>query len=88
VFAPALMIVGPNLRPRVWLPAKFGLGPLSVAAWRFLRWSMAIAFTVFPVELIYFLAPNIRQQFRRTLPGAIIAVGATPEEATEPRGGR
>jgi len=30
---------------------------------------------VLAVELIYFLAPNVKQMFKRTLPGAIIAVG-------------
>ncbi len=27
------------------------------------------------MELIYFLAPNVKQRFTRTLPGAVIAVG-------------
>jgi membrane protein len=30
---------------------------------------------VVAVELIYYLAPNVKQKFTRTLPGAVIAVG-------------
>lgn len=40
-----------------------------------MRWSIAVAFTVLALELIYFLAPNVKQKIKRTLPGAIIAVG-------------
>lgn len=69
----ALMLLGPNFGG--WLAAKVGLSTIFAAIWPYLRWSIAIAFTVLAVELIYFLAPNVRQKFTRTLPGAIIAVG-------------
>jgi len=48
---------------------------LNGGPWPYLRWTIAIVFTVLAVELIYFLAPNVKQRFTRTLPGAIIAVG-------------
>ena len=73
VLALALMVVGPNFGG--WLAAKVHLGSVFVFAWPYLRWSIAIAFTVLAVEFIYFLAPNVKQRFRRTLPGAVVAVG-------------
>jgi len=73
VIALALMLVGPNFGG--WLATKVGLGSAFATLWPYLRWSIAIAFTVLSIELIYFLAPNIRQKFRKTLPGAAIAVG-------------
>lgn len=73
VIALALMLVGPNFGG--WLAAKIGLGSAFATLWPFLRWSIAIAFTVLSIELIYFLGPNIQQRFRKTLPGAAIAVG-------------
>lgn len=73
VVALAVMLVGPNFGG--WLAAKVGLGSVFVALWPYLRWSMAVAFAVLAVEFIYFLAPNVRQRFRKTLPGAAVAVG-------------
>jgi len=72
VIALALMLVGPDFGG--WLAAKVGLGSVFIAVWPYLRWSIAIAFAVLAIELIYFLAPNVRQRFRRTLPGAALAV--------------
>jgi len=48
---------------------------LNGGTWPYLRWTIAIVFTVLAGELLYFLAPNVNQRFTRTLPGAIIAVG-------------
>jgi len=73
IVALALMLVGPNFGG--WLAGKVGLGSVFAAIWPYLRWSIAVIFTVLAVELIYFLAPNVKQRFTRTLPGAVIAVG-------------
>lgn len=73
VIALALMLLGPNFGG--WLAAKIGLGSAFATLWPYLRWTIAIAFTVLAIELIYFLAPNVHQRFRKTLPGAAIAVG-------------
>lgn len=73
IFALAIMLVGPNFGN--WLAAKIGMGSLFGMLWPYLRWAIELAFTVLSVELIYFLAPNVQQSFRNTLPGAAIAVG-------------
>jgi membrane protein len=73
VIALALMLVGPNFGG--WLAAKVGFGSVFVALWGYMRWSIAIAFAVIAIEFIYFFAPNVKQRFRRTLPGAAVAVG-------------
>jgi membrane protein len=73
IVALALMLVGPNCGG--WLAGKVGLGSVFAVIWPYLRWSIAVIFTVLAVELIYFLAPNVKQRFTRTLPGAVIAVG-------------
>ena len=72
VIALALMLVGPNFG--AWVAAKVGLGSVFVSIWGYMRWSVAIVFAVLAIEFIYFLAPNVRQRFRRTLPGAAVAV--------------
>lgn len=73
IIAFALMLVGPNFGG--WLAGKVGLSTMFAVIWPYLRWSIAVAFTVLAVELTYFLAPNVKQKFLRTLPGAVIAVG-------------
>src|SRR4029079_13991218 len=56
--------------------AKFNLSPAVLAAWRTLRWGIAAAFAVLAVELIFHFGPNLKQRFRDSLPGAIVAVAA------------
>lgn len=68
----AVMIVGPRFGD--WLAAHLGLSTVFAAIWPALRWTIAISFTVLAVELIYYLAPNVKQRFASTLPGAILSV--------------
>ena len=74
VLALAVMIVGPQFGG--WLAGKLELGSVFTAVWPYLRWTVSIGFTVLGVELLYFLAPNIRQRFLASLPGACLAVGS------------
>jgi membrane protein len=53
---------------------KIGLGGAFIFTWKFVRWPIALALVVVSIEIIYFLAPNVRQCFRHTLTGAIVAV--------------
>jgi len=69
VIALGLLLAGPSLG--AWSTATFRLGTL----WPYVRWAVAITCTVLAVELLYFVAPNVKQGFLSTLPGAMIAVG-------------
>lgn len=68
----AVMLVGPRFGD--WLATKLELSAVFVAIWPALRWIIAICFTVLAVELLYFLAPNVKQRFAATLPGAVVSV--------------
>jgi membrane protein len=68
----AVMIVGPRFG--AWLAARVYLSREFVLLWPTLHWVIAITFTLLTVELLYFLAPNVKQRFLATLPGAILAV--------------
>jgi membrane protein len=72
LMALAVMIVGPRFGD--WLAAHFAASSAFAAIWPAIHWTVAISFTVLAVELIYFLAPNVRQRFVATLPGAILSV--------------
>src|SRR5579863_674063 len=69
VIALGLLLVGPSLS--AWLAKTIGAKIL----WPYGRWIVAIGCTIIAVELLYFVAPNVKQRFVSTLPGAVIAVG-------------
>jgi membrane protein len=59
-----------------WFTGEFDLSPAVLAAWRNLRWGIAAAFAVLALELLYHFGPNVKQRFRDSLTGAIVAVAA------------
>jgi len=73
LLALSVMIVGPRFGE--WLAARVHLSNVFVLLWPYIHWTTAIGFTVLAVEALYFLAPNVKQRFLATLPGAVLAVG-------------
>ncbi|HET7207850.1 MAG TPA: YihY/virulence factor BrkB family protein [Terriglobales bacterium] len=70
--AVGLMVEGTHLG--IWLTGRFGLNPALLAIWRYFRWGIAVAFAVLAVELLYHFGPDLKQRFRSSLPGALVAV--------------
>ena len=68
----AVMIAGPQLG--AWLCAKLHLSRVLAVAWPFIHWMLAIGFNVLAIECLYYLAPNVKQRFKSTVPGAVLAV--------------
>lgn len=73
LIALGVMIVGPDFG--TWLAARLHLSWLFAFAWPYIHWFVAVGFTILSVEWLYFLAPNVKQRFWSTLPGAVLAVG-------------
>jgi len=67
-----VIIVGPHFGE--FLAAHLGLSHLFADAWPFLRYTLAVAFTVVAVMLLYRLAPNLKQSYWQTVPGAVVSV--------------
>jgi len=67
-----VMIVGPQFGD--WLAARANLSWLLAKAWPYIHWTVAVVFTVLAVEALYFIAPNVKQRFWATLPGAVLSV--------------
>lgn len=67
-----VMVVGPRFGD--WLASRLGLSAVFAVMWPFLRWMLAICFTILAVEVLYYLAPNVKQRFGATLPGAVLSV--------------
>ena len=68
----AVMIVGPHFGE--WLTNRLHLSWILAAVWPYIHWTIAVGFAVLAVEFLYFWAPNVKQRFASTLPGAIVAV--------------
>jgi membrane protein len=73
LMALAVMMLGPRFGD--WLAAHLAASSTFAMIWPVVHWTIAISFTVLAVELIYFVAPNVKQRFAATLPGAILSVG-------------
>jgi membrane protein len=73
LLALSVMIVGPRFGE--WLAARVHLSSVFVFLWPYIHWSIAVGFTILAVEALYFLAPNVKQRFLATLPGAVLSVG-------------
>jgi membrane protein len=73
LIALSVMIVGPRFGE--WLSGRLHLSQLWIWSWPYIHWTLAVMFTIFAVEVLYFKAPNVKQRFWMTLPGALLAVG-------------
>ena len=67
-----VMIAGPHFGER--LTEHHQLSGLFAAAWPYIHWTISVGFTVLAVEFLYFIAPNVKQRFWSTLPGAVLSV--------------
>src|ERR1700737_2329953 len=69
----SVMVVGTRFGE--WLAVRVHLSDLFVLLWPYIHWTIAVGFAIVAIEVLYFLAPNVKQRFRATLPGAVFAVG-------------
>lgn len=68
----AVMVVGPRFGE--FLAAHLGLSWMFARVWPVLRYCLAFVFIVTAVVALYRIAPNVRQSYMQTLPGAIFSV--------------
>jgi len=69
----SVMVVGTRFGE--WLAARVHLSDFFVLLWPYIHWTIAVGFAIVAIEVLYFVAPNVKQRFRATLPGAVFAVG-------------
>lgn len=72
--AVSVMVVGPQFGE--WLAGRLHLAGFFIPLWPYIRWTIAVGFGVLAIEVLYYLAPNVKQSFRDTLPGAVLAVAS------------
>ena len=67
-----LMVVGPQAMN--WLAGQFGLEQSVVLVWSLLRWPLAVLMLILVIAGVYYLAPDVKQEFRFITPGSVLAV--------------
>ena len=72
ICAIALIVVGPAAGG--WLADRLSLSALFVRVWPLIHSAIAIAFSLFGLQLVYYLAPNVKQRFLTTMPGAVLSL--------------
>ncbi|MDF2446001.1 MAG: Inner rane protein YihY [Moraxellaceae bacterium] len=72
LLAAALMVTGPSVME--WIAGLVGLQDLIVTVWTWVRWPVAVVLLMLVVALIYYVAPDVEQQFRFITPGSVLAV--------------
>lgn len=72
IVAFALLIFGPQIGHA--LAAYIGLGDVFDTAWGAIRWPVALVLLTLVLAGIYYVAPNVEQDFRWLTPGSALAV--------------
>jgi membrane protein len=71
----ALILVVAGGHIAEWLTIHYGLGPVFPIGWKIIQWPVVLACMTFAFALIYYLAPDFREQAWQWLtPGAVIGV--------------
>ncbi|WP_434580057.1 YihY/virulence factor BrkB family protein [Pseudomonas sp. Z5-35] len=70
--AAALMVLGPQVMG--WIAAQVGLEEFIVTLWTLVRWPIIVFLLMVAVALIYYVMPDVKQEFRFITPGSVLAV--------------
>lgn len=57
-----------------WLVSRFGFGDLVITLFAIARWMIIVAALLLMFALVYYLAPDVEQEFRYITPGAVLGV--------------
>ncbi|EXF47005.1 ribonuclease BN [Pseudomonas sp. BAY1663] len=72
LLAAGLMVIGPQVIS--WLAEQVGLKDVVVLLWSWLRWPIAVLLMMLVVAVLYYVAPDVEQEFRFITPGSVLAV--------------
>lgn len=72
VVALVLLTFGPQLGG--WIADLVGLGRVFEMAWNILRWPVIVGLLVVALALVYYVAPDVEQQWQWITPGSACAV--------------
>ena len=70
--AAALMVTGPQVMS--WLASQIGLESIVVTLWTLARWPVIILLMMVAVASMYYVLPDVKQEFKFLTPGSVLAV--------------
>ncbi|MDH4568513.1 YihY/virulence factor BrkB family protein [Pseudomonas sp. BN414] len=70
--AAALMVTGPQVIN--WLSVQLGIEAVMVVLWEWLRIPVAVLLLMMVVAALYYLLPDVKQEFRFITPGSVLSV--------------
>lgn len=70
--AAGLMVTGPQVME--WLASQVGLQDIVVTLWAWLRWPVVVVLMMLVVAVLYYVTPDVEQEFRFITPGSVLAV--------------
>ena len=72
LIAAALMVLGPQVMG--WIAAQIGMEEFIVTVWTIARWPVVVILLMVAVAVIYYVMPDVKQDFRFITPGSVLAV--------------
>ncbi len=67
-----LMVLGPQAME--WLADMVGLRDVVVVLWTWVRWPLVVILLMLLVAVLYYVTPDVEQEFRFITPGSVLAV--------------
>lgn len=72
IVAMILLTFGPQIGG--WIAGYMGLGSLFEVAWNLLRWPVVGCFLIFAMAVLYYVGPDVEQEWKWITPGSVWAV--------------
>lgn len=72
ILALLFMILGPQVLE--WLTGLVALDEAYITIWAWLRWPVAVILLMLTISIVYYAAPNVKQDFRNIIPGSVLSV--------------
>ncbi|TFW05734.1 YihY/virulence factor BrkB family protein [Oxalobacteraceae bacterium OM1] len=70
--AAAMFVLGPQVVQ--WIANHVGIEQYLVELWKWLRWPVMVLLLTFAAATVYYVAPDVEQEFRFITPGAMLSV--------------
>jgi membrane protein len=72
IVAAGMFVLGPEVVQ--WIAQQLGLEQILVLVWTWIRWPIVVLLLTLAAATVYYVAPDVEQEFRFITPGAMLSV--------------